>query len=41
MRLPERLLTCIVVAIMAGLVLVPMAQVVMRGVFTLPFIGAE
>lgn len=41
MRLPERLLTGLVVAVMAGLVLVPMAQVVMRGVFTLPFIGAE
>lgn len=41
MRLPERLLTGVVVAVMAGLVLVPMAQVVMRGVFTLPFVGAE
>lgn len=41
MRLPERLLTVFVVIIMAGLVIVPTAQVVMRGVFTLPFIGAE
>lgn len=41
MRLPERVLTTIVVIVMAGLVLVPTAQVVMRGVFTLPFIGAE
>lgn len=41
MRLPERVLTTVVVVVMAGLVLVPTAQVVMRGVFTLPFIGAE
>lgn len=41
MRLPERVLTTVVVIVMAGLVLVPTAQVVMRGVFTLPFIGAE
>ena len=41
MRLPERLLTGVVVAVMAGLVLVPTAQIVMRGVFTLPFVGAE
>jgi TRAP-type C4-dicarboxylate transport system permease small subunit len=41
MRLPERVLTPVVVIVMAGLVLVPTAQVVMRGVFTLPFIGAE
>ncbi len=41
MRLPERLLTIFVVIIMAGLVLVPTAQVIMRGVFVLPFIGAE
>ena len=41
MRVPERLLTTFVVIIMAGLVLVPTAQVIMRGVFVLPFIGAE
>lgn len=41
MRLAERLLTIFVVIVMAGLVLVPTAQVVMRGVFVLPFIGAE
>jgi TRAP-type C4-dicarboxylate transport system permease small subunit len=41
MRVPERILTVIVVAVMAGLIIVPTAQVIMRGVFTLPFIGAE
>ena len=41
MRLPEPILTVFVVIIMAGLVLVPTAQVIMRGVFVLPFIGAE
>ena len=41
MRVAERILTAFVVVIMAGLIIVPMAQVVMRGVFTLPFIGAE
>lgn len=41
MRLPERMLTGVVVALVAGLVLVPTAQVVMRNVFALPFIGAE
>ncbi len=41
MRIAERALTACVVVIMAGLVLVPTAQVVMRGVFVLPFIGAE
>jgi len=41
MRIPERILTVFVVFIMAGLLLVPTAQVVMRGVFVLPFIGAE
>lgn len=41
MRIPERLLTTFVVIIMAGLVLVPTAQVIMRGVFMQPFIGAE
>jgi len=41
MRIAERVLTIMVVIIMAGLVLVPTAQVIMRGVFVLPFIGAE
>lgn len=41
MRVPERILTVIVVAVMTGLIIVPTAQVIMRGVFTLPFIGAE
>jgi TRAP-type C4-dicarboxylate transport system permease small subunit len=41
MRVPERILTAFVVIVMAGLVLVPTAQVIMRGVFVLPFIGAE
>jgi TRAP-type C4-dicarboxylate transport system permease small subunit len=41
MRLAERVLTAVVALLTAGLVLVPTAQVVMRGVFTLPFIGAE
>lgn len=41
MRLPERVLTTVVVVVMAGLVVVPTAQVIMRGVFKLPFIGAE
>ena len=41
MHIAERILTAFVVIIMAGLVLVPTAQVIMRGVFVLPFIGAE
>lgn len=41
MRMPERVLTIVVVIVMAGLVVVPTAQVIMRGVFVLPFIGAE
>jgi TRAP-type C4-dicarboxylate transport system permease small subunit len=41
MKIAERILTAFVVLIMAGLVLVPTAQVIMRGVFVLPFIGAE
>ena len=41
MRIAERILTALVVMIMAGLVIVPTAQVIMRGVFVLPFIGAE
>lgn len=41
MKTAERILTAFVVLIMAGLVLVPTAQVIMRGVFVLPFIGAE
>lgn len=41
MRIAERILTAFVVIIMMALFLVPTAQVVMRGVFVLPFIGAE
>jgi TRAP-type C4-dicarboxylate transport system permease small subunit len=41
MRLPVRILNAVVVIVMAGIVIVPMAQVVMRGGFGLPFIGAE
>ncbi|SMC95193.1 TRAP transporter small permease [Rhizobium sp. RU36D] len=41
MRLPERVLTAVVAVMVAGLVLVPTAQVIMRNVFVLPFIGAE
>ncbi len=41
MRLPERVLTAVVVMLVAGLVLVPTVQVVMRNFFGLPFIGAE
>lgn len=41
MRIAERMLTAFVVVVMAGLVLVPTVQVIMRGVFVLPFIGAE
>ena len=41
MRGSERVLTALVALLTAGLVLVPIAQVVMRGVFVLPFIGAE
>lgn len=41
MRIVERILTAFVVLIMTGLVLVPTAQIIMRGVFVLPFIGAE
>jgi len=41
LRISERILTAFVVLIMAALVLVPTAQVIMRGVFVLPFIGAE
>ncbi|WP_457660470.1 TRAP transporter small permease [Sinorhizobium medicae] len=41
MRLPERVLTIVVVTVMSGLIIVPTAQVIMRGVFRLPFIGAE
>jgi TRAP-type C4-dicarboxylate transport system permease small subunit len=41
MHIAERVLTAFVVVVMAGLVLVPTAQVIMRGVFVLPFIGAE
>ncbi|MCV3241621.1 TRAP transporter small permease [Mesorhizobium sp. ZC-5] len=41
METAMRILTAVVVVLMAGIILVPMAQVVMRGVFGLPFIGAE
>lgn len=41
MRIVERVMTALVVMILAGLVLVPTAQVIMRGVFVQPFIGAE
>jgi TRAP-type C4-dicarboxylate transport system permease small subunit len=41
MRIAETCLTAFAVVLMAGLVLVPTAQVIMRGVFVLPFIGAE
>lgn len=41
MRIVERIMTALVVMILAGLVLVPTAQVIMRGVFVQPFIGAE
>jgi TRAP-type C4-dicarboxylate transport system permease small subunit len=41
MRLPVRILNFVTVLMMAGIILVPVAQVVMRGVFGLPFIGAE
>ncbi|CAN7757999.1 TRAP transporter small permease [Ensifer sp. NM-2] len=41
MRLLERVLTVICVCLMAGIVIVPTTQVVLRNVFTLPFIGAE
>ena len=41
MRLTERVLTAAVALLVAGLVVVPTAQVVMRNVFSLPFIGAE
>ena len=41
MRIAERVLTAFVVIIMMALFLVPTAQVIMRGVFVLPFIGAE
>lgn len=41
MQTAMRILTAVVVVLMAGIILVPMAQVVMRGVFGLPFIGAE
>jgi TRAP-type C4-dicarboxylate transport system permease small subunit len=41
MRIPVRILSAVAVLILAGIVLVPIAQVVMRGVFGLPFIGAE
>jgi TRAP-type C4-dicarboxylate transport system permease small subunit len=41
MRSAVRILTAFVAIIMIGLILVPITQVVMRGIFGLPFIGAE
>jgi TRAP-type C4-dicarboxylate transport system permease small subunit len=41
MRIPVRILSAMTVLILAAIVLVPLAQIVMRGVFGLPFIGAE
>lgn len=41
MQLPVRVVTAMAVVFMAGIILVPLAQVIMRGVFGLPFIGAE
>ncbi|WP_353646305.1 TRAP transporter small permease [Mesorhizobium sp. WSM2239] len=41
MRIPVRVLSAATVLLLAGIVLVPIAQVVMRGVFGLPFVGAE
>ena len=41
MQFAVRAVTAMAVVFMAGINLVPMAQVVMRGVFGLPFIGAE
>lgn len=41
MRLPVRILSAITVLMLAGIVIVPVAQVVMRGMFGMPFIGAE
>lgn len=41
MRLAVSALSAVTVALMIALIVVPVAQVVMRGVFTLPFIGAE
>ncbi|HWK68155.1 MAG TPA: TRAP transporter small permease [Rhizobiaceae bacterium] len=41
MQFANRAVTAMSVAFMAGIIIVPLAQVVMRGVFGLPFIGAE
>jgi TRAP-type C4-dicarboxylate transport system permease small subunit len=41
MRIPVRILSAITVLLLAGIVIVPTAQIVMRGLFGLPFIGAE
>lgn len=41
MHVAERALTALVALLTAGLVLVPTTQVIMRSVFSLPFIGAE
>ena len=41
MRVAVLILSAFVVALLAALIAVPSAQIVMRGVFGLPFIGAE
>lgn len=41
MRLSVRILSAVTVAILAALIAVPVIQVVLRGVFVLPFVGAE
>jgi TRAP-type C4-dicarboxylate transport system permease small subunit len=41
MRIPVRILSAVTVLILAGIVVVPIAQIVMRGAFGLPFMGAE
>ena len=41
MRLAVLVLSAVVVALLGALIVVPSAQIVMRGLFGLPFIGAE
>ena len=41
MRVAVLVLSAFVVALLAALIAVPSAQIVMRGVFGLPFVGAE
>jgi TRAP-type C4-dicarboxylate transport system permease small subunit len=41
MQFAIRAVTVMAVVFMAGIIVVPLAQVIMRGVFGLPFIGAE